>query len=115
LGLAFSAMSSLIVQAVPASQTGVASGMNANIRTIGGAIGASIMASIVTSHLQPSGFPFESGYTKGFAFLGVTTVVATLAAVFLPTTPNPEALSDHDPHLDHAELAILAEGTLTDA
>jgi EmrB/QacA subfamily drug resistance transporter len=115
LGLAFSAMSSLIVQAVPASQTGVASGMNANIRTIGGAIGAAIMASIVTSHLQPSGLPLESGYTKGFAFLGITTMVATLAAVFLPTAPNPEALPDHDPHLDHAELAILAEGTLTDA
>jgi EmrB/QacA subfamily drug resistance transporter len=114
LGLAFSAMSSLIVQAVPASQTGVASGMNANIRTIGGAIGAAIMASIVTSHLQPSGIPFESGYTKGFAFLGATTVVATLVAVFLPTTPDPESLPDHDPHLDHAELAILAEGTLTD-
>lgn len=34
-GLAFSAMSALIVAAVPPSQTGVASGMNANIRTIG--------------------------------------------------------------------------------
>jgi Transcriptional regulator SbtR-like, C-terminal domain len=33
-GLAFSAMSALVVAAVPASQTGVASGMNANIRTI---------------------------------------------------------------------------------
>jgi len=42
LGLAFSAMSNLIVQAVPMAQTGVASGMNANIRTIGGAIGAAV-------------------------------------------------------------------------
>jgi len=31
-GLAFSAMSALVVAAVPAEQTGVASGMNANIR-----------------------------------------------------------------------------------
>jgi MFS family permease len=38
-GLAFSAMSNLIVDAVPSHQTGVASGMNANIRTIGGSIG----------------------------------------------------------------------------
>ncbi len=51
IGLAFAAMSNLIVQAVPPSQTGVASGMNANIRTIGGAIGAGIMSSIVTSML----------------------------------------------------------------
>src|ERR1035441_103761 len=39
-GLAFAAMSALVVAAVPHSQTGVASGMNANIRTIGGSIGA---------------------------------------------------------------------------
>ena len=54
-GLVFSAMSALIVAAVPPSQTGVASGMNANIRTIGGSIGSAVMASIVTSQLAPSG------------------------------------------------------------
>ena len=68
-GLAFSAMSALVVAAVPASQTGVASGMNANIRTIGGSIGAAVMASIVTSQLGPSGLPKESGYTTGFAVM----------------------------------------------
>ena len=56
-GLAFAAMSSLIVSAVPAEQTGVASGMNANIRTIGGSIGAALMASIVTAQLEPAGLP----------------------------------------------------------
>jgi MFS family permease len=59
-GLAFSAMSALIVAAVPAHQTGVASGMNANIRTIGGSIGAAVMASIVTARLLPSGLPVEA-------------------------------------------------------
>ncbi len=54
LGLAFSAMSNLIVQAVPPAQTGVASGMNANIRTIGGAIGAAVMSSIVASEILPT-------------------------------------------------------------
>ena len=68
LGLAYSAMSSLIVEAVPPAQTGVASGMNANIRTIGGAIGASVMASIVTSDLGKTGFPAEAGYTEGLPF-----------------------------------------------
>ena len=56
-GLAFSAMSALVVAAVPAEQTGVASGMNANIRTIGGSIGAALMASIVTAQLGPPGCP----------------------------------------------------------
>ena len=54
-GLAFAAMSSLIVAAVPPEQTGVASGMNANIRTIGGSVGAALMASVVTAeHRSPT-------------------------------------------------------------
>ena len=116
LGLAFSAMSNLIVQAVPSAQTGVASGMNANIRTIGGAIGAGVMSSIVTSQLLESGVPAESGYSRGFAFLGVMTVVAVVAALFIPTAarlPAGEDL-DHHTHLEHAELAIVAGGTISE-
>jgi EmrB/QacA subfamily drug resistance transporter len=109
LGLAFSAMSNLIVRAVPANQTGVASGMNANIRTIGGAVGAGVMSSIVTSKMLASGAPAESGYTHGFIFLGACTVLAVIAAVFIPTVAP-----DHEHHLNHAELAMVPGGTLTE-
>jgi EmrB/QacA subfamily drug resistance transporter len=84
-GLAFSAMSALIVSAVPASQTGVASGMNANIRTIGGSIGSAVMASIVTSQLEPSGLPREAGYTTGFAVMAAGLVLAALAGLLMPS------------------------------
>jgi EmrB/QacA subfamily drug resistance transporter len=114
LGLAFSAMSNLIVQAVPPAQTGVASGMNANIRTIGGAIGAAVTASIVTERLLANGLPAASGYTKGFAFLAAMTVVAIVAAVFIPTATAAKADADHGPHLQNAELAVLAGGTITE-
>ena len=114
LGLAYSAMSNLIVEAVPPAQTGVASGMNANIRTIGGAIGASVMASIVTSDLGKTGFPAEAGYTRGFAFLGIMTMVAIVAALCIPSVDR-DAVPEHDRRLDHAELAIVAGGTITDA
>jgi MFS family permease len=121
IGLAFSAMSNLVVQAVPAEQTGVASGMNANIRTIGGAIGAAVMSSIVTSVLihggSPAGlFPAESGYTRGFAFLAAMTVVAIVAAIFIPTTPKVPAGEDrdHHHHLEHAELALIPAGTIAE-
>jgi EmrB/QacA subfamily drug resistance transporter len=83
-GLAYSAMSALVVAAVPASQTGVASGMNANIRTVGGSIGAAVMASIVTAHLAPSGLPLESGYTAGFGIMSAVLVVAALAGTRIP-------------------------------
>ena len=62
-GLAFAAMSNLIVAAVPAHQTGVASGMNANIRTIGGAIGAAVVSTVITSGAGTGGLPAETGYT----------------------------------------------------
>ena len=109
LGLAFSAMSNLIVVAVEPSQTGIASGMNANIRTIGGAVGAGVMSSIVTSRLLSTGAPAESGYTHGFIFLAGVTVVAVVAAVFIPASRP-----DSAPHLSHAELAIVPGGTITE-
>jgi EmrB/QacA subfamily drug resistance transporter len=106
-GLAFSAMSALIVAAVPPAQTGVASGMNANIRTIGGSIGAAVMASIVTSALEPSGLPQQSGYTTGFAVMAGGLVVAALAAVLMPSAPGQH---DEASEPEHGEMAMIAAG-----
>ena len=83
-GLAFAALSNLIVEAVPQSQTGVASGMNANIRTVGGALGSALLASIITANARPDGLPVESGYIQGFGLLVVTSALATLIAVLVP-------------------------------
>ncbi len=108
-GLAFSAMSALVVAAVPASQTGVASGMNANIRTIGGSIGAAVMASIVTSQLGPSGLPKESGYTTGFALMAAGLVLAALAGLLIPSTLGRRRMAGEP---EHAEMAMVAGGTV---
>jgi MFS family permease len=112
-GLAFSAMSNIIVDAVPSTQTGVASGMNANIRTIGGALGAAVMASIVTSHVQVGGLPKEAGYTAGFGMLAASLLLAALAGLLIP-----KLRSVRDEHqqeqagMSHPELAIVAAGTV---
>ncbi|WP_051551434.1 MFS transporter [Nocardioides sp. URHA0020] len=97
-GLAFAAMSNLVVAAVPQSQTGVASGMNTNIRTVGGAIGSAVIATVVTSSLQPSGAPTESGYTHGFLLLAITSTAAAVVALLVPVVraqthvvPGPQA------------------------
>jgi EmrB/QacA subfamily drug resistance transporter len=84
LGLVYASMVNLIVQSVPAHQTGVASGMNANIRTIGASIGTAVVASIVTAHVQPSGYPAESGYTTSFVLLAVIGLAATAVAFLVP-------------------------------
>ena len=82
----------LIVAAVPAEQTGVASGMNANIRTIGGSIGAAVMASIVTAKLEPPALPDASPATRpGSAIMAGVLVVAALAALLIPSQRRPTA------------------------
>lgn len=97
-GLAFAALSNLIVDAVPQSQTGVASGMNANIRTVGGALGSAVLASVVTANARTDGLPVEAGYNHGFGLLVVTGALATLVAVLVPVVrakthvvPGPQA------------------------
>ncbi len=66
IGLAFAALGNLVVQAVDASQTGAASGMNTVMRTIGGAIGGQIAATLVTDHVGGDGLPAVTGFTDSF-------------------------------------------------
>ncbi len=110
-GLAFAAMSNLVVEAVPRSQTGVASGMNANIRTVGGAIGGAVLGSVVTAGARADGLPVEAGYTAGFAVLAVCSGVAAVVALLVPSAagPEPEAFEGE---VRHPELATVACGTL---
>ncbi|MHA4848106.1 MFS transporter [Rhodococcus sp. MSC1_016] len=112
-GLAFSAMSNVVVAAVPPEQTGVASGMNANIRTIGGALGAACMATVVTAGAPSSGVPPESGYTHGFLMLGVAVGLGAVAALFIPAIQrNTSTNLEQSSELRHPELAMVAAGTL---
>ncbi len=105
--LVFSAMSALVVAAVSASQTGVASGMNANIRTIGGSIGSAVMASIVTSQLGPSGLPKQAGYTTGFAVMAGGLVLAALAGLLIPSARRLRPTAGEP---DYSEIATVAGG-----
>ena len=84
LGLAYASMTSLIVQNVPREQTGAATGMNANIRTIGGSIGTALASSIITGHIQPSGLPAEAGFTDTFLLLSAFAAAAVLLALVIP-------------------------------
>ncbi|GIH25891.1 MFS transporter [Acrocarpospora phusangensis] len=84
LGLAYASMTSLIVQNVPAAQTGVATGMNANIRTIGGSIGTAVVSSIITRQLQADGLPYESGFSNAFTVITVISAVTVGLALLVP-------------------------------
>ncbi len=108
-GLTFASMSNLIVAAVRRDQTGVASGMNANIRTIGGSLGAALMAGVVTARPGPGGLPTEAGYTTGFALLTALLLLAALTTTLIPP-------AQHDPApavpLGHGETGLIAAAPL---
>jgi EmrB/QacA subfamily drug resistance transporter len=90
IGMSFASMANLIVEAVPQTKTGEATGMNTIMRTIGGALGAQIAASIVSGHLLASGIPEESGYSEAFAVSAAAMLLAGLAALLIPRRPQAE-------------------------
>jgi MFS family permease len=94
IGFAFAAMSNLVVEAVPPTQTGVATGMNANVRTIGGAIGSQVVASIIAGTVVAATLPKESGYELSFIVLGVALALAGVAALFVPARANRASPTD---------------------
>jgi EmrB/QacA subfamily drug resistance transporter len=85
IGLGFAAMSNLVVDAVDETQTGAATGMNANIRTIGGAIGSAVVASVLTSGAH-GGIPLHRSYTLSFGILALAFFLAAGAAAAVPAT-----------------------------
>jgi MFS family permease len=84
IGLAFAAMANLIVLAVPPEQTGVATGMNTVMRSIGGAVGSQIAATMIADHLLASGLPAEHGYVLAFAISLGFLSVCVLASLLVP-------------------------------
>ena len=61
-----------------------ATGMNTITRTVGGALGGQIAASIVAGHLMAQGLPEESGYTTAFLMSAIAVSIAVLAAMLIP-------------------------------
>lgn len=85
-GVVFAALAALVVEAAPVHQTGVASGVNANIRTIGGAIGTAVLASLLAIGIRPDGLPRESGYTIAFVVLAVSRLIGAAAGLLVPVS-----------------------------
>ncbi len=84
IGLSFSAMANLIVQNVSQEQTGVATGMNAVTRTLGGAFGGQLAATLLASNLGASGIPNSSGFTLSFLMCLIALAAALGFAVAVP-------------------------------
>ncbi len=82
IGLAFAAMANLIVDNVRQDQTGVATGMNTVVRTLGGALGAQVAATFLANDLGARGLPTAHAFTFAFAMCAVA-IAAGLGVCFL--------------------------------
>jgi EmrB/QacA subfamily drug resistance transporter len=83
MGLAFASMANLIVQNVRPEQTGVATGMNTVARSLGGALGAQVVAAILTASVV-SVHPTEGAFTAAFVFGAVMLAIAVALATLIP-------------------------------
>jgi MFS family permease len=93
IGLAFAALGNLIVQAVDAHQTGAAGGMNTVMRTIGGAIGGQIVATLISGHTGSDGLPAVTGFTYSFVLASAFLVVSAAAGLLVPAPERRSSVS----------------------
>jgi hypothetical protein len=71
-------------QAVPANQTGAASGMNTVLRTLGGALGGQVSATFVVAGTAPGGLPALTGFTKTFVMGALVLAGCVIAGLAIP-------------------------------
>ena len=84
IGLAFAAMINLLEKAVPSDQTGIATGINAIMRSVGGAFGTTLTAVILAGSAGASGLPSQSGFTLAFLISAIGLGVAALVSLAVP-------------------------------
>ncbi|MFD5910924.1 MFS transporter [Streptomyces massasporeus] len=92
--LAYSALPTLILRAVPPEQTASANGVNVLMRTIGQAGSSAAVAAVLVHHTSPVGgapVPTLHGYLLAFAMAGAVALVAAAAALCIPGDSTPDA------------------------
>jgi EmrB/QacA subfamily drug resistance transporter len=94
IGLSFSAMANLIVQNVPQEQTGVATGMNAVTRTLGGAFGGQLAATLLADNLGAGGNPTATGFTLSFLMCLIALAAALAFSFWVPRRSANEIAGD---------------------
>jgi MFS family permease len=103
IGLAFASLANLIVDAVPQAQTGAATAINTIMRTVGGAFGSSIPASILAAHtIAGSSVPTEHAFTVVFWVTAAVMGVAVLVGLAVPGRHETRASASARAHVASA-------------
>ncbi|CAM3246010.1 MFS transporter [Mycolicibacterium frederiksbergense] len=87
IGLGYAAMPTLIMRAVPASETGAANGLNTLMRSLGTATAAAVIAAVLARYTVDVGglpVPSTAGFQSAFMFGLGAAVLCTVIAIFIP-------------------------------
>jgi predicted MFS family arabinose efflux permease len=104
-GCTFAAIPSLIVGAVPPSQTASSMALNQVLRIIGFAIGSALSATVLDAYTAPGAqLPRESGYVTGSLVGAAIWATAAGICLFLGRAPRPAA----EPVARSADVELLA-------
>jgi MFS family permease len=109
IGLAYSTLATLIVENVEPSQTGVATGMNNVLRTVGGAFGAQLAATILAGKLAPDGLPTDGAFTWAFLMCAIALVIAFAAGFLIPKRGRVFDTMEPEHDRGHVRAAGLGE------
>jgi MFS family permease len=109
LGITFAALPGLIVQSVPARETGSAMGFYQVARYVGFSMGSALTATILAAHVAGNGEPTVTGYTTVLWIATGVCAAAGAMAWFLPTRSAPLPAAERLPS-DEVRLAEQTDG-----
>jgi EmrB/QacA subfamily drug resistance transporter len=93
MGFSYAAMANLVVESVPLEEVGIATGINTIMRSLGGAFGAQVVATLLTSKtLAGTTVPSRASYMDAFIVAGVVAALGLVAALGIPQRRRPEAV-----------------------
>jgi MFS family permease len=87
VGFAYAAMPTLIMHAVPPTETAAANGFNSVMRSLGSTVAAAVVGVILSSHVVLSGstaIPTAEGFQISFGLAGAVALAGAIIGFFLP-------------------------------
>lgn len=92
VGFAYAAMPTLIMGAVPATETAASNGLNSVMRTLGSTVASAVLAVVLTSHLTTTAGETTTtaeGFQLTFIISAAVAVVGAVIALLIPKHPRP--------------------------